>query len=237
MVVSVGDGYLIRLPEDGLDLTVFEQRVARARTLRAAGELTAAAELLRAALDGWQGAALAGLPGPLAASEGSRLGEERLATLETWLDIEVERGRHDKVVAELIALTGKYPLREQLCRLLMLALYRSGRQAEALAAYRATRRTLVAELGIEPGAPLRNLHDRILAADATLDACPPGRPVPASPVSPASPPPLRRRLPSVVHTARPAQLPADLAAFAGRSAELDRARALLSERDDPRPAC
>ncbi|MEW1647185.1 BTAD domain-containing putative transcriptional regulator [Streptomyces sp. NPDC091219] len=246
VVVSVGDGYLIRLPEDGLDLTVFEQRVTRARTLRAAGELAAAAELLRAALDGWQGAALAGLPGPLAGSEGARLGEERLATLETWLDIEVERGRHGEVVAELITLTGKHPLREQLCRLLMLALYRSGRQAEALAAYRATRRTLVAELGIEPGAPLRDLHDRILAADETLDVWPPGQPVQASPPPPAAPAapaslsslsstadPVSPAAPAVVHAARPAQLPADLAAFVGRSAELDRARALLSERDDP----
>ncbi|MGW2965225.1 AfsR/SARP family transcriptional regulator [Streptomyces sp. NPDC001220] len=219
MVVSVGDGYLIRLPEDGLDLAVFEQRVTKARKLRAAGELPAAAELLRAALDGWQGAALSGLPGPLAESEGSRLNEERLTTLETWLDIEVERGRHGEVIAELISLTGKYPLREQLCRLLMLALYRSGRQAEALAAYRSTRSTLVAELGIEPGAPLRDLHDRILAADAALDPRPPEGP--ASPVSPASP--------AVVLAARPAQLPADLPTFVGRSAELDRVRALLPE--------
>ncbi|MFJ2159044.1 AfsR/SARP family transcriptional regulator [Streptomyces sp. NPDC087856] len=232
-VVSVGDGYLIHLPEDCLDLAVFERRVSEARTLRAAGEPSAAAELLRAALDGWQGAALAGLPGPLAGSEGPRLDEERLAALETWLDIEVEHGRHSEVVAELISLTGRYPLREQLCRLLMLSLYRSGRQAEALAAYRATRRTLVAELGIEPGTPLRNLHDRILAADATLDARPPGRPVPASPVSPASPSPASSASSAAVHAARPAQLPADLPAFAGRSAELDRVRALLSEQDDP----
>ncbi|MGW3104229.1 AfsR/SARP family transcriptional regulator [Streptomyces sp. NPDC001100] len=223
VVVSVGDGYLVRLPEDGLDLAVFERRVTKARRLRAAGELSAAGELLRAALGEWQGTALAGLPGTWAESEGSRLDEERLATLENWLDIEVGRGRHGEVIAELISLTGKYPLREQLCRLLMLALYRSGRQAEALAAYRGTRSTLVAELGIEPGAPLQELHDRILAADATLDAGPPAQPappaVPASPVSPASP--------ALVHAARPAQLPADLPTFVGRRAELDRARALL----------
>ncbi|MFJ9897542.1 AfsR/SARP family transcriptional regulator [Streptomyces sp. NPDC091280] len=232
MVVSVGDGYLIRLPADGLDLTVFEQLVTRARTLRDAGELSAAAELLRAALDGWQGTALAGLPGPLAESEGSRLNEERLATLETWLDVEVARGRHGEVVAELIALTGKYPLREQLCRLLMLALYRSGRQAEALAAYRETRATLVAELGIEPGAPLQDLHDRILAADATLAASRPERP--AAPEGPEGPDALSApAAPAVVPAARPAQLPADLPAFVGRCAELDRARALLAEQDEP----
>ncbi|WP_369186678.1 BTAD domain-containing putative transcriptional regulator [Streptomyces sp. R08] len=168
VVVSVGDGYLVRLGEGALDLGVFEQRVAEAKRLRAAGETSAAAELLRAALDGWQGTALAGLPGPLAESEGSRLNEERLAALETRLGIDVELGRHGEVIAELIPLTDKYPLWERLCRLLMLALYRSGRQAEALAAYRTTRNTLAAELGIEPGAPLRDLHDRILTGDPSL---------------------------------------------------------------------
>lgn len=226
VVVSVGDGYLVRLPADSLDLAVFERRVAEAQRLRAAGRPSAAAELLRVALGGWQGAALAGLPGPLAASEGSRLDEERLTALETWLDIEVDHGRHSEVIAELVSLTGRYPLREQLCRLLMLALYRSGRQAEALAAYRGARGTLVAELGIEPGTALRDLHDRILAADATLDPGPPGRtPQPTEPDSPVPP-----ASPAVVHAAHPAQLPADLPTFVGRCAELDRARALLPER-------
>ncbi|MFJ5301722.1 AfsR/SARP family transcriptional regulator [Streptomyces sp. NPDC088350] len=235
VVVSVGDGYLVRLPEDGLDLAVFEQRVAEAKTLRATGRSSAAAELLRAALGGWQGAALAGLSGPLAESEGSRLDEERLAALETWLDIEVESGRHGEVIAQLISLTGKHPLREQLCRLLMLALYRSGRQAEALAAYRGARSTLVAELGIEPGAALRDLHDRILAADATLDPGPPERttPQPKEPTEPASPAPPAA--PVVMHAARPAQLPADLPTFVGRSAALDQVRALWPEDGDAPP--
>ncbi|MFD9326757.1 BTAD domain-containing putative transcriptional regulator [Streptomyces sp. NPDC060065] len=223
VIVSVGDGYLARVPDGAQDLAVFEQRVAEAKKLRAAGEMSAAADLLHAALGGWQGAALAGLPGPLAESEGSRLDEERLDTLETRLDIDVGLGRHSEVIAELISLTGRYPLREQLCRLLMLALYRSGRQAEALAAYRSTRSTLVAELGTEPGEPLRDLHDRILAADASLDPGSPRKPDP--PTKPASP--------VAVHAARPAQLPADLPTFAGRHAELDRARALLPENSGP----
>ncbi|MFE4701478.1 BTAD domain-containing putative transcriptional regulator [Streptomyces sp. NPDC056738] len=173
VIVSVGDGYALRIPEGALDLGVFERRVAEARKLRAAGDPSAAADLLRAALGGWQGAALAGVPGPLAESEGSRLGEQRLTALELRLDVDVELGRHGEVIAELAALAGKFPLREGLCRLLMLALYRSGRQAEALAAYRATRGTLVSELGIEPGASLKDLHERILAADPSLDAGPP----------------------------------------------------------------
>ncbi|MET7981563.1 BTAD domain-containing putative transcriptional regulator [Streptomyces sp. NPDC005281] len=220
-VVSVGDGYLLRTPEGALDLGVFERRVAEARKLRAAGDPSAAADLLHAALGGWQGAALAGVPGPLAGSEASRLEEQRLDALELRVDVDVELGRHGEVIAELVSLTGKYPLREQLCRQLMLALYRSGRQAEALAVYRGTRGTLVAELGIEPGAPLKDLHDRILAADASLD----GRPARSSPPEPA--PPVKPAPPVLAHAAIPAQLPADLPTFAGRSAELDRVRALL----------
>ncbi|MEU0430604.1 BTAD domain-containing putative transcriptional regulator [Streptomyces sp. NPDC006290] len=224
VVVSVGDGYLLRIPEAALDLGLFEQRVAEARKLRAGGDPSAAADLLHAALGGWQGAALAGVPGPLAESEGFRLDEQRLAALEMRLDVDVELGRHGEVIAELVSLTGKYPLREQLCRLLMLALYRSGRQAEALAAYRRTRGTLVTELGIDPGTPLKDLHDRILAADASLDAGPSRPSRPPEPEPPAKPDP-----PVATHVAPPAQLPADLPTFAGREAELDRVRALLPE--------
>lgn len=248
VIVSVGDGYLARVRDDALDLAVFEQRVAEAKQLRAAGEGSAAAELLRSALGGWQGAALAGLSGPLAESERSRLDEERLTTLETRLDLDVELGRHGEVIAELISLTGKHPLREQLCRLLMLALYRSGRQAEALAAYRRTRGTLVTELGIEPGAPLQDLHDRILAADVTLAAdvsvavdVSVTADVSPAPASPQQPDPTQQPVSSaelaesaepsfpvaVQAAARPAQLPADLPTFVGRHAELERTRALL----------
>ncbi|MFD8736688.1 BTAD domain-containing putative transcriptional regulator [Streptomyces sp. NPDC059618] len=229
LVVSVGDGYLVRIPENALDLGVFEQRVADARRLRAAGDPSAAAELLHAALGGWQGAALAGVPGPLAESEGARLDEQRLAALESRLDVDVELGHHGEVIAELASLTGKYPLREGLCRLLMLALYRSGRQAEALAAYRAARATLVAELGIEPGAPLRDLHDRILAADASLAA---EVSAGAGPSRTTEPEPSARPAPPVTaHAATPAQLPADLPTFVGREAELSRVRALLPDGD------
>jgi len=256
VIVSVGDGYLVRVQEEALDLAVFEQRVAEAKKLRAGGEVSAAAELLHTALGGWQGAALAGLPGPLAESERSRLDEERLAALETRLALDVELGHHGEVIAELISMTRTHPLREQLCRLLMLALYRSGRQAEALEAYRRTRGILVSELGIEPGASLRDLHDRILAVDVSLEAdgsvaadaheAPdlprqldlshqpdlPHQPEPAHQPDPAQRPDPQAEpvLPVPVHTAvRPAQLPADLPTFVGRSAELDRIRALLTK--------
>ncbi|MFF0728749.1 BTAD domain-containing putative transcriptional regulator [Streptomyces sp. NPDC004134] len=227
VVVSAADGYLLRVPERAVDLGVFEQRVAAAKRLRTAGEVSAVAELLSAALDVWEGAPLAGLPGPLAEAERSRLAEVRLAALEARLDADVRLGRHREVIAELTALTAEHPLREQLCALLILALYRSGRQAEALAAYRRTRGTLVAELGIEPGTALRELHDRILTADASLDVpaeAAAGSREPASQDADPLVPPAARQL------ARPAQLPADLPTFTGRTAELEAAEALL-----PRP--
>ncbi|MGW2827605.1 AfsR/SARP family transcriptional regulator [Streptomyces sp. NPDC001286] len=188
-IVSVGDGYRACVPEQALDLAVFERRTADAAKAAAAGEESTAAQLLHDALDGWPGAALAGLPGPLAESERARLAEERLSALETRLDLDVRLGRHGQVIAELLSLTGEHPLREELCRLLMLALYRSGRQAEALAAYRRTRATLVTELGIEPGAPLRDLHARILATDASLTAGASSWSTPADSDSPPTAPP------------------------------------------------
>lgn len=232
VVVSIADGYLVRVPEGALDLGVFEARLAEAKTLRAAGDVSAAAELLHTALGEWEGTPLAGLPGPLAEAERSRLHEERLNALESRLEIDVQLGRHSEVIAELTSLTGEHPLREQLCRLLMLALYRSGRQAEALAAYRRTRHTLVTELAIEPGAPLRELHDRILAADRSLDPSAAARqtdPVEAPAELPGWPAAPSR---GAADVARPAQLPADLPTFTGRRAELEQARALLPEEGD-----
>ncbi|MBQ1094474.1 tetratricopeptide repeat protein [Streptomyces sp. B93] len=230
VIVSVADGYLAEVPDEALDLGLFERRVAEATRLRAADDDSTAAELLHAALAGWQGTPLAGLPGPLAESERARLGERRLAALEMRLDLDIQLGRHRDVIAELTSLTRDHPLREQLCRLLMLALYRSGRQAEALAAYRTTRRILVSELGIEPCAPLRELHDRILAADASLEPTPAPAPERRQPHrtedAPAVPAPAPTP-PAAV--GRPAQLPADLPAFTGRHRELQQIRALLPE--------
>ncbi|WP_037870705.1 AfsR/SARP family transcriptional regulator [Streptomyces sp. NRRL S-813] len=217
VIASAADGYLARVSDDALDLGVFEQRVARAKKLHAVGEVSAAADLLHTALDGWHETPLAGLPGPLAQAERSRLNEKRLGTLEARLDIDLQLGRHSEVIAELSALAAEHPLRERLCRLLMLALYRSGRQAEALACYRRTRSTLVSELGVEPGTSLRELHNLILVAGASLD--------PSSP--PQQSDPNARVLPPVPSVVRPAQLPADLPTFTGRGAELGRVRALF----------
>ncbi|WBB58712.1 BTAD domain-containing putative transcriptional regulator [Streptomyces sp. WMMC500] len=229
VIVSSADGYFVRVPELAVDLHVFEQRVAGARRLRAAGNVPAAGEKLRAALEGWEGVPLAGLPGPFAKAERSRLTEQRLSVTEMRLEADVQLRRHSEVIAELAVLTADHPLREQLSRLLMLALYRSGRQAEALAAYRTLHSTLAAELGIEPGAALQELHHRILNADTSLEfasadhvsAQLDGRQGrdgdgEGSRVSPAA-----------ERQGRPAQLPADLATFTGRHAELAQIEAML----------
>ncbi|MEU9338161.1 BTAD domain-containing putative transcriptional regulator [Streptomyces sp. NPDC048290] len=243
VIVSVGDGYRVRLGEDALDLTVFERRVERAHRLRSSGEPTAAAALLHTALDAWQGAALAGLPGGAAETERSRLGEMRLGALETRLAVDIELGRHRDVIPELLSLTGAHPLREELSRLLMLALYGSGRRAEALAVYRRTWHTLRSELAIEPGPELRRLHDRILVAtdsgtpvtsamEPVEPKAPPEDPDTTGPASttdpesgPESGPDSDRAAPPP--PARPAQLPGDLLTFVGRRPELDKVRALL----------
>ncbi|WP_413807624.1 AfsR/SARP family transcriptional regulator [Streptomyces sp. OE57] len=233
IVISITDGYLIHIPEGGLDLDVFERRVAKAQKLRAEGALPAAGQLLHSALEAWEGAPLAGLPGPLAEVERSRLAEERLLALETRLEIDVEVGCLSEAIPALVALSGEHPLRERLSRLLMLALYRSGRQAEALAVYRRTRGTLVSELGVEPSASLRELHERILAADPSLissasapvpdSAAPPGpAPVQAQATAQATvlEPSPQQDSKAAALTARPAQLPADLPNFSGRQGEL-----------------
>ncbi|MEU9456902.1 BTAD domain-containing putative transcriptional regulator [Streptomyces sp. NPDC048277] len=226
IILSTADGYLAELPAERLDLDVFEQQVSEARRLRAVGQEFAAGELLHVALGRWEGTALAGVPGPLAEAERVRLSEVRLAALENRFDLDIRLGHHHNVIPELTALVGEHPLRERLCRLLMLALYRSGRQAEALAAYRATRRDLVTELGVEPGPELQDLHDRILTADPSLKS--------GAPASAATEP-TAQTAPVAEQRVTPAQLPPKITAFAGRIRELEELRALLPEHDG-RPA-
>ncbi|MGI5455844.1 AfsR/SARP family transcriptional regulator [Streptomyces sp. CA-249302] len=220
LVVSLGDGYALRTDTVSSDLDLFEEYAARADRHRAAGEKTIAAELLRTALGTWSGTPLAGVPGPYAEAERTHLERRHLGTLESRLRLELELGRHEAVLPELAALRDAHPLRENVCELLLLALYRAGRQAEALEEYTRTRRTLVEELGIEPGPSLRALHTRILAG---VDEEPPAG-GPADPAEVAPAPAL---------TLRPSQLPADLPVFSGRRSELDRATALLPEDGPP----
>ncbi|WP_406437029.1 NB-ARC domain-containing protein [Streptomyces sp. NBC_00631] len=201
VLVSESGGYAVRgLGEDALDLAAAQDLVAAAEKARGAGRLGQARETLNRALAVWDGEPLAGVPGPYADTQRTRLEEWRLQLLETRLDMDLEQGCHAEAVSELTALTAAHPLRERLRELLMLALYRSGRQAEALAVYADTRRLLAEELGVDPRSGLRDLQQRILQADPAL----------AEPSSPAPAP-----LPAPV---RPAQLPATVPDFTGRSA-------------------
>src|SRR5215468_8522956 len=148
-VVARAPGYLLRVEPGELDLEQFERRVAAGRESLAAGDQAAAAESLRAAQDLWRGHPLADLEfEPFTRVEVERLEELRLAAVEERIDAELEVGRDQELVAELEALVREHPLRERLRSQLMLALYRSGRQAEALETYRIGRSFLSQELAL-----------------------------------------------------------------------------------------
>ena len=178
MLQASGRGYLLRLAPGQLDAELFAGRLAAARESRRAGDLAAAAASLESALGLWQGVALDGIPGPWAEIVRAGLGEQRLTATEEHIEVLLELGRAAEAAGQLTELVRAHPLRERFSGQLMLALYRCGRQAEALAAFAEARRVLVQELGIEPGQELRALHARILAADPGLDAAA-SRPRPA----------------------------------------------------------
>ncbi|MEV7122906.1 AfsR/SARP family transcriptional regulator, partial [Kitasatospora griseola] len=158
VLVSSGSGYVLRLPADCVDAEVFEDRVAAAGRARALGDVAGALGLLREACGLWHGEPLAGLPGPFAQAHRARLVERRLNAVQAWLETELEAGRHAEVIGELTVWVSQYPLLEPMRELLMLALYRSGRQGEALGVYADARRTLLEQLGVDPGPRLRELH-------------------------------------------------------------------------------
>ncbi|MFJ8827956.1 BTAD domain-containing putative transcriptional regulator [Streptomyces sp. NPDC102467] len=201
VLVSEAGGYAIRsLSRDALDLAAAEELWSDAEKARQNGDLCQARALVNKALGLWDGEPLARVPGPYAETQRARLEEWRLQLTECRLDMDLEQGCHAEAVSELTALTAAHPLRERLRELLMLALYRSGRQAEALAVYADTRRLLADELGVDPRQGLAELQQRILRADPDL----------AEPSAPAAEPastPLR-----------PAQLPAKVPDFTGRAA-------------------
>ncbi|MFJ7278992.1 AfsR/SARP family transcriptional regulator [Kitasatospora sp. NPDC098663] len=203
LLISVADGYALRIPGDSLDLTRFEQLSAEAAAARASGDKPGTHRLLTQALELFSGRPLTGIPGPYAEVQRLRLAERQVAASEELCTAALDIGLHAEIVGELNTLTAEHPLRERLRELLMLALYRCGRQAEALGVYTDTRKLLIDELGVEPGAGLSAMHARILAADPTLAL--PAVPAPASREDgPAAPP-------------APAQLPADVSDFSGRT--------------------
>jgi len=206
-------GYALQVEPGALDLHRFEHLVAEARE----SDAPEAARKLREALALWRGRALADFAyEPFAQREIARLEELRLAALEGRIDADLALGLHAELVGELEALTAEHTLREHLRRQLMLALYRSGRQAEALAVYRDARRVLVAELGIEPGPALQQLERAILRHEAALEL-----------ESRPKPPRVRRERPPT----RPTGIPKHASSFVGRAHELRVIHALLQRPD------
>jgi YVTN family beta-propeller protein len=170
VLVTSGRGYLLRVGRDRLDAAVFEDGFTAGRAALETGRYVEAAGTLRRALGLWRGPVLADLADyAFTRPEAARLGELRLAAVEARIDADLALGRHDALTAELEQLAGEHPLRERLHAQLMLALYRCGRQADALAAYRRARDLLAGELGIDPGEPLQRLHKSVLAHDPALE--------------------------------------------------------------------
>src|SRR3954451_7530821 len=170
LLVTRPPGYELRVGPEDLDLHQFENAVAEARRAAAQGRPEQAGESLSAALALWRGPALADLTfEEFLQPEIARIEELHHSALEDRIDADLKLGRHAELVADLEALAAQHPLRERIRAQLMLALYRSGRQADALAAYRDTRRLLIDELGLEPGRELKALEAQILAHDGALE--------------------------------------------------------------------
>ncbi|MFJ4187275.1 AfsR/SARP family transcriptional regulator [Kitasatospora sp. NPDC089509] len=239
-------GYALELEPDQVDSLEFERLVALAREESGAGRTERAAETMRAALALWRGPALDGVPGELAQRAATHLDDRRLTVLEERVRLDLQLGRHGELSAELAALTARHPLRERLHGHLMLALYRSGRQADALEAFQRARRALVEEIGIEPGQELRELERAILHQSAELDlptrhdGCVhhPDDPGPATAGRPSPEAPPRRAAAPIPPTPPPVptetgfrltprQLPASISDFIGRRSQLDEIKRLI----------
>jgi DNA-binding SARP family transcriptional activator len=232
-------GYLLELDADELDLARFERLTHQGtQALRPAPRLAAAK--LREALGLWRGPPLVEFTDePFAQPERARLQEQRLTVVQARIEADLALGRHAELVGELEALVARHPLREELHQQLLLSLYRSGRQAEALEAYRRVRQTLTEELGIDPGRALQELQAAILAQDRRLDWTPPpaeptptiGEPTPTSPVG-TTPAPM---VPADTAVAPPAagqlpqvwKVPMRNPHFTGRTGMLDQLRQRL----------
>jgi DNA-binding SARP family transcriptional activator/tetratricopeptide (TPR) repeat protein len=223
-LARAGGGYQLAMGAGELDVAVFQDLAERGRAAARAGDTAAARELFETALALWRGAALADAADlcPPLAGEAARLEEARLAVVEERIGCDLALSRHHEVAGELAALVVRFPLREQLAGLLMIALYRCGRRGDALAVYDTTRRTLAGELGLDPGPELAGLQARVLADDPALAvprAAAPGLVAGAGGAAPA--------VPVAMGAGVPRQLPAGAGFFAGREAELKELDALL----------
>ncbi|MFJ4104291.1 BTAD domain-containing putative transcriptional regulator [Amycolatopsis japonica] len=167
-LVASRAGYRLDLPKQQVDVHVFVAELDRARAHRLDGAHQRELESLRSALGQWRGSALDGIPGPFAETQRARLNELRLSALERQAEVALRLGEHRELVDELAVLVEHHPLREGLHRMLITALFRSGRQAEALAAFGRARETIIERSGLEPGPELLDLRRRILDDDPSL---------------------------------------------------------------------
>jgi DNA-binding SARP family transcriptional activator len=221
VLVSSGAGYILHLVPGQPDAVSFEQHLGRARQLRKGGDSVGAVAELNSALALWRGIAFAGVPGPFAETERVRLGELRSAAAEEQADVLLSLGRHEEVVPDLTAMVADHPLRERMRGLLMIALYRSGRHAEALRVFQEGRRVLAEELGIDPGADLSRIHQQVLTADPALNAATAADDAAEALITAVEPDDgYRRPRHEVVDRTVPAQLPLDAQGFSGRHDEL-----------------
>ncbi len=223
-------GYLIKVGDGEFDVREFSVLATRGHAAAEAGNWAQAAGLLREALGLWRGEPLADVPSQLLRDrEVPPIEDQRLQALVARIDTDLHLGRHGEVVAELRQLVAAHPLREQFHGQLMLSLYRSGRQADALAAYQDVRRILADELGIGPGPELSLLHQRILAADTEF-LLPAGGELSGPAPAALSPPAAGRRDPAAAQEkVVPRQLPAATRHFAGRADALKALTELAAE--------
>ncbi|MDQ0578211.1 AfsR/SARP family transcriptional regulator [Streptomyces rishiriensis] len=218
-----GSGYQLLTAPGQSDLAAFRELVSRAEGARRAGDTEHAAEAMREALALWRGTALAGVAGEYAQTQRQRLGELRLSAQASLAAAELDLGLPEKAAAELTGLVSQYPLDERFRELLMLALYRSGRQAAALETYREAQTLLADELGVDPSLGLQVTYRHVLRADPALltPSAAAARPAPAAPRAPAPQ--------FAAATVVPAQLPLGIGTFVGRTAELDEIAGLPSD--------
>ncbi|MFE9422256.1 BTAD domain-containing putative transcriptional regulator [Kitasatospora sp. NPDC006697] len=188
-IATRSPGYLMRVEPGELDLVRFEELHAQGRAAAVRQDHQEASQLLHEALRVWTGPALSGVPrGAMLDAAVVRLEEQRMEALDQRVSADLAIGRHRDLCGELLALTHEHPLRESLHAQLMLALHRSGRQADALRAYDRLRRALGSELGVDPGSALRELHQGVLRFDPRLEWSAPGAGAVATPRPAAAPP-------------------------------------------------
>lgn len=258
LLTTEGNGYLLRLKGHDLDLRNLEHQVSSAREAAGADNREEAARLLRAALGYWRGPTLYGIGGDAVTAAATLLEERRLLVTEECLSHELALGRHQQLIIEISALVRVHPFRERFTHHLMLALHRSGRQADALACYQRHTRILRDELGLDPSPELKALHEAILRRSPAIDL--PARIAVTQPVrsraaptqqarsrtatqpAPAAVSPTPADLPDPPATPAqdpgaaaflPAEVPADVVDFTGRVRELDALDAFLPPGNGP----